>query len=122
MDNQDQFNQMTTPQQTSAPAEFSLYRRILTVALVLTAALLLGYVVYSMLLVADPVDNEVNIPVQPEQQSFEEQAMQKLEAFKRESTVPPSEVTVGQLEDYRQEQSAPTQEQLNRLQEFEASY
>jgi uncharacterized protein HemX len=47
MNNQDQYSSQTQGSQTISPPEFSTRRRAVTAVLVLVAALLLGYVVYT---------------------------------------------------------------------------
>jgi|AntRauTorckE6833_2_1112554.scaffolds.fasta_scaffold32656_2 flagellar basal body-associated protein FliL len=116
MNSQDQYNEKGQINQSSDETEFSTRRRVSTAILVLVAALLLGYVIYSYVLQLSPqpVSNQEAEPTQPEL-TTEEQAILRLQALQQEPVEPPTDVQLQQLLSVQQENVVPTQEQLMRL-------
>lgn len=114
MDNQDQHNLELKP--VAGSTEFSTRRRLATAVLVLVAALLLGYVIYSMMFVSQPAEQ----PVESEL-STQEQALQRLRDFEQRPPGSPSAPAVEQLDTFTQRGEAqPSQEQVDRLDQFRA--
>jgi|AntRauTorckE6833_2_1112554.scaffolds.fasta_scaffold10594_3 cytochrome c-type biogenesis protein CcmH/NrfG len=116
MDNQDQHSEEILGNQSPDPAEFSTRRRIFTAVLVLVAALLLGYVMYTYTIEVSPqpVDNQAAMPVEQEVDR-EELAIIRLEALKDQVTETPTDASIERLKAIQEENITPTQEQLMRL-------
>ena len=116
MNSQDQYNEKGQINQSSDETEFSTRRRVSTAILVLVAALLLGYVIYSYVLQLSPqpVSNQEAEPTQPEL-TTEKQAILRPQALQQEPVEPPTDVQLKQLLSVQQENVVPTQEQLMRL-------
>ena len=103
------------------PANFSTSRRLATSILVLVAALLLGYIIFTMMFLGGSKEQSAAPPTPAEpQMSAEELAIQRLQAFEQKSVVPMSEADNEKLDVFRQKESIPTQEQLDRLEQFAA--
>lgn len=119
MDNQEKYNQDTTPNEVLSTPAYSTSRRVFTVALVLIAALLLGYVLYSNLMQdvapVPPVPEEAVEPEPTEQ----EIAVQRLESLQSEGIVELSPEITGQLEAAGSEAQPPDEAAVARLESLQ---
>jgi len=117
MENQDQYNEEAEINQSAESAEFSTTRRAVTAILVLMAALLLGYILSTVMF--SPDDSQIEAPAQPEL-TAEEKALLRLEAFRVEPTATPTAETIERAQAFLERETAePTPEQLDRLERFD---
>lgn len=119
MDNHEQYNQDTTPNEVVSTSAYSTARRVFTVALVLIAALLLGYVLYSNLM--QDVAQVLPVPeaaVKPEP-TEQEIAVQRLESLQNEGTVEVTAEMTEQLEVAGSEAQPPDEAAITRLESLQ---